>query len=67
MIYRCPICGDWCEYYSLGQMGYWLQTDNQFGETNVRIRQSSMNGIPSPFLLHLSCNQSRLTRKLAHY
>jgi nicotinamidase-related amidase len=26
MIYRCPICGDWCEYYSHDHSGYWLQT-----------------------------------------
>jgi nicotinamidase-related amidase len=31
MIYRCLICGNWCEYYSYGHSGYWLQTDNQSG------------------------------------
>jgi nicotinamidase-related amidase len=29
VIYLCPICGEWCEYYSHGHSSYWLQAINQ--------------------------------------
>jgi nicotinamidase-related amidase len=52
MIYRCPICGDWCEYYSHGLSGYWLQTINRAGVKDQTIidEWNSVSIPPAPEL-----------------
>ncbi|SEP16671.1 cysteine hydrolase [Paenibacillus sp. OV219] len=47
MIYRCPLCGDWCEYYIHGNSGYWLQTKNQ-AEVSDKTIIDEWNTISTP-------------------
>jgi nicotinamidase-related amidase len=55
MIYRCPICGEWLEYYNHryhAYSGYRLQTDNQVGVTDPTIidEWNTISAPPAPEL-----------------
>jgi nicotinamidase-related amidase len=47
MIYWCPLCGNWCEYYSHRYSGSWLQSDNHT-EINDKTIIDEWNTISTP-------------------
>jgi nicotinamidase-related amidase len=51
MIYRCPMYGNWCGYYS-GHRGYWHQTISRVGATDPTIidEWNSVSIPPAPEL-----------------
>lgn len=52
MIYHCPKCGDWCEFYSHAHSGYWFQTENQVGarEQTIIDEWNTISTPPAPVL-----------------
>jgi hypothetical protein len=52
MIYRCPLCCDWFEYYSHAHSGYWLQREKQVGarEQTIIDEWNTISTLPAPVL-----------------